>query len=185
MGLLGAMAKTKLDKRLADGERVVHDLHQHWVKLVGPAALLVVTVGLGGFLAALASQQWLQLVIAVAVLVVIVLWVLRPFLRWYTTTYTLTDRRVLIRRGILTKSGHDLPLRRVVDVAFRHTLWQRMYGAGTLILESAGEQGQVVLTAVPNVRDVYRDLYDILDPESDAVDKPHPRRRKQPKIEPR
>lgn len=179
------MAKTKADKRLADGERVVHDLHQHWVKLVGPAVLLVLTVGLGGFLAALASQQWLRLVIGVAALVVVVVWVLRPFLRWYTTTYTLTDRRILIRGGILTKSGHDLPLRRIVDVAFRHTLWQRMYGAGTLILESAGEQGQVVLTAVPSVQDVYRDLYEILDPESDSVDTPHPRRRKQPGSEPR
>ncbi|MGH3522535.1 MAG: PH domain-containing protein, partial [Mycobacterium sp.] len=78
------MAKTKLDKRLADGERVVHDLHQHWVKLVGPAVLLVLTVGLGGFLAAVSPQQWLQLAIGVAVLVVIVMWVLRPFLRWYT-----------------------------------------------------------------------------------------------------
>jgi uncharacterized membrane protein YdbT with pleckstrin-like domain len=178
------MAKTKVDKRLADGERVVHDLHQHWVKLVGPAVLLVLTVGLGGFVAALASQQWMQLAIGVAVLVVIVLWVLRPFLRWYTTRYTLTDRRVLIRSGILTRSGHDLPLRRVVDVAFRHTLWQRMYGAGTLILESAGEQGQVVLTAVPSVQEVYRDLYDILDPDDDN-DQPDPRRRRQPRTEPR
>ncbi|MBO0826897.1 MAG: PH domain-containing protein [Streptosporangiales bacterium] len=179
------MAKTKADKRLADGEQVVHDLHQHWVKLVGPAVLLVLTVGLGGFLAALAAQQWLQLVIGLAVLVVVLFWVLRPFLRWYTTTYTLTDRRLLIRSGVLSKSGHDLPLRRVTDVAFRHSLWQRMYGAGTLILESAGEQGQVVLTAVPSVQDVYRDLYEILDPDTDSVDKPHPRRRRQPKIEPR
>lgn len=154
----------KLDKRLAPGEQVYHHLHPHWQVLIGPVALFVVSVGVTGFLAGVLPEMWMGLAIAVVCLLVVVIWVLRPFLRWYTTTYTLTDRRVLIREGILTKSGRDIPLGRVTDVAFRHTLWQRMLRTGTLILESAGEQGQAVLTNVPSVEMIQRDIYTLLDP---------------------
>ncbi|MQA02755.1 MAG: PH domain-containing protein [Streptosporangiales bacterium] len=161
----------KVDRRLAPGEQIYHQLHPHWQVLVGPVFLFLVCVGAGGFLAAVLPETWMRAAIAVICLLVVLLWVLRPFLRWYTTTYTLTDRRVLIREGIFTRSGRDIPLARVTDVAFRHTLWQRMLRTGTLILESAGEQGQAVLTNVPSVETVQRDIYTLLDPaalDSDA-----------------
>lgn len=158
----------KADKRLAPGEQIYHQLHPHWQVLVGPVVLFVLCVGVTGFLAALLPQAWMVGAVVVLCLLVVAIWVLRPFLRWYTTTYTLTDRRVLIRRGILTQSGRDIPLARVTDVAFRRTIWQRMVRAGTLILESAGEQGQAVLTDVPSVETVQRDMYLLLDPA--AVD---------------
>lgn len=156
----------KVDKRLAPGEQVYHELHPHWQALVLPIALLVVSVGVAGFLAATVSEAWMRIAIAVLCLVVLVLWVLRPVLRWYTTTFTLTDRRVLIRHGIITRSGRDIPLARITDVAFKHTLWQRMMGCGTLILESAGEQGQALLTNVPAIETVHRDIYTLIDQDA-------------------
>lgn len=154
----------KLDKRLAPGEQVYHHLHPHWQVLVGPVFVFVLSVGVTGFLAGVLPEPWMKLAVAAVCLVVLVVWVLRPFLRWYTTTYTITDRRVLLRAGILTRNGRDIPLSRVTDVAFRHSLWQRMLRTGTLILESAGEQGQAVLTNVPSVETIQRDLYTLLDP---------------------
>lgn len=168
----------KVDKRLAPGEQIYHQLHPHWQVLAGPVLLFVVCVGVTGFLAALLPEAWMGLAVAAVALLVVLIWVLRPFLRWYATTYTLTDRRVLIRQGILTQSGRDIPLARVTDVAFKRTLWQRMLRTGTLILESAGEQGQAVLTNVPSVETVQRDIYTLLDPAAldEGEEEEEPRR---------
>ena len=56
---------------------------------------------------------------------------------------------MLIRRGVLRRTGRDIALQRISDVSFTQTLWDRMVGAGTLTIESAGENGQENLTNVP------------------------------------
>ena len=81
-------------------------------------------------------------------------WVVAPYLRWLTTTYTLTDRRIITRRGILHKSGHDLPLSRINNVAYERSLLDRMLGCGTLILTTAAE-APVALHDIPDVEGVH------------------------------
>ncbi|MGH3099148.1 MAG: PH domain-containing protein [Streptosporangiales bacterium] len=156
-----------LRKRLAPGEEVYYHLHPHWRVLVARVLILLLTAALAGFVGALAPIDILRYAVWVVLAVVVIVGVLRPVLRWWTTTYTLTDRRVLIRRGILARSGRDIPLSRVSDVAFRNTIGQRILGCGTLIIESAGEHGQVELVNVPHVELVQRDMYMLL--EADAA----------------
>ena len=57
-----------------------------------------------------------QLAIVLLGLVLVVWWVLLPFLRWRTTTYTVTNHRLVTRSGIINKVGHDLPLGRINEV---------------------------------------------------------------------
>jgi Bacterial PH domain len=64
---------------------------------------------------------------------------------------------------VLSRSGHDMPLTRLNDVSFSHNMIERMLGCGTLVVESAGERGQVVLTDVPKVEQVQRTLYRLSD----------------------
>ena len=73
----------------------------------------------------------------------------RPFLRWLTTTYTVTDRRLITRTGILSRRGHDIPLARISDVAYEHGLVDRMLGCGTLVVSDASEHGRVRLPRHP------------------------------------
>lgn len=156
----------RVDKRLAPGERVYHHLHRHWRALAGSVVVLLLTCGVAGFLAAMSPVAALRWVVVVLAAAVVVWWVVRPFLRWLTTTYTITDRRILLREGVLSRSGRDIPLGRVTDVAFRNTLLQRMFGCGTLLVESASELGQVVLADVPSVEVVQRDLCALVDAEA-------------------
>jgi uncharacterized membrane protein YdbT with pleckstrin-like domain len=90
-------------------------------------------------------------VIAIVVVgALLLLWfTFRPWLAWRTTHYVITSHRVLIRRGVLKRTGRDIALSRISDVSFTQTLWDRMVGAGTLTIESAGENGQENLTNVP------------------------------------
>ena len=48
-----------------------------------------------------------------------------PFLNWWTTHFVITDRRVMFRHGLLTRSGIDIPLARINSVEFRHGLLDR------------------------------------------------------------
>lgn len=152
---------------LATDEQLVVDLHPHWKALVGPVLVLVVGLGIGSFLTAAmpagAHQGLARLVVLVGCGLLIGYGAGLPFLRWRTTHFVITDRRVLVRTGVLGRSGRDIPLSRINDITFRHTLLERLLGCGTLIVESAGERGQVLLPEVPRVERVQRELYDLVE----------------------
>ena len=154
-------------KLLAEDERLVLDLHPHWKALLTPIGTLVLVLGIGSFAGASVPagdrQGLLRLLVLVVSLVLLAVFALRPFLRWLTTHFVITDRRVLVRSGILARSGRDVPLSRINDITFSHTLFERVLGCGTLVVESAGERGQVTLTEVPRVEAVQRQLYDLVE----------------------
>lgn len=149
--------------RMNDDEEIVLDLHPHWSQLVVPALVLVVVCGLGGFGIAAAPDggahrivQWIVLGVAV---VLIAWFTVAPYLRWVTTRYVLTTDRLILRTGVVARHGRDVPLNRVNDVSFSENLLERLLRSGTLVIESAGERGQVTLANVPHVEHVQRELY--------------------------
>ena len=94
---------------------------------------------------------------------------MRPFIFWLTTRYVVTDRRVMMRHGVLSRTGRDVPLTRVNDVSFSRTPVERLFGSGTLVIESAGDRGQVVLRDVPHVEAVQRDIYRLVEDEAQRL----------------
>lgn len=142
------------DQLLADDEQVAKHLHPHWITLVAPVLTFVATGAVGAYLAAIIPDGRFQnparlAILGVAVVVLLFL-VLVPVLAWRTTHYVITTHRVLIRTGILNHTGRDIPLQRINDVAFEQTLWDRLLGAGSLTVESAGERGQETLQNIPH-----------------------------------
>lgn len=154
-------------KLLSDDERLELDLHPHWKELVLPVLVLLVTVPLASFAAARApaggAQAAIRIVVVVVALAIVLVGTVGPFLRWVTTHYVVTDRRLITRRGILARSGHDMPLSRINDISFSHNVIERVLGCGTLVVESAGERGQLTLADVPRVESVQRRLYELAD----------------------
>ena len=59
-----------------------------------------------------------RLVVAAVAILALMLWLMVPVLRWRTTTYELTTRRLRVRDGIVTRHGRDIPLARINDVSF-------------------------------------------------------------------
>jgi len=155
--MIGGMAYPK--KLLSEDEDVVLELHPHWKVLVVPVLELLVVLAVTGYL--LAQDWWPRwITVVVAVVVVGALFGL-PFLRWRTTQFVITTKRVVTREGLLTRSGRDIPLNRVNDVSFSHNLFERLLRCGTLTVESAGERGQVVLSDIPRVAEVQHKLYEL------------------------
>lgn len=157
---------------LTEDERIVLEFHPHWSTAVSPIFWSVVAVVVAGvaivFIPDGGSQMLIRLIVAAVGVVAVLVVGLVPFLRWVTTTYTLTNRRFVMRHGILSRSGRDIPLTRVNDVSFQHSLIQRMLGTGTLIVESGGEHGQLVLKAIPQVERVQGELYRIVEELTDG-----------------
>ena len=139
-------------------------MRTHGKALVMPAIWFIVLaalVGVGLALMPASAQPWGTWGVVVLAVVLLVPLVLMPFLRWMTTTYTMTDRRIITRRGILNKSGHDLPLRRINNVSYERDLLDRLLGCGTLVFTTAADE-PLVLPDVPDVERVHVEMTELL-----------------------
>ncbi|BBX06487.1 membrane protein [Mycolicibacterium aichiense] len=151
---------------LAANEQVVLHRHPHWKRLIGPVLVLLVATILAAFVAALVNNtNWdptakkVLFGVIAAIWVILVGWLtLWKFLNWLTTHFVITDRRVMFRHGLLTRSGIDIPLARINSVEFRHGLLDRMLRTGTLIIESAS-QDPLEFHDIPRVERVHSLLY--------------------------
>lgn len=160
-------------KLLSKDEVVVRHLRTH------PKVLIWSIVGELLFLAAaialtvLVPDQWTPAAFYVIwvpfVIASVPLFVL-PWLRWRTTTYTITSKRVITRQGIINKRGHDLPMSRISDVQHEATVTDRMFGSGTLVLQTSSDD-PLVLTDIPRVNSVQQEIANILfDDVQGAID---------------
>jgi uncharacterized membrane protein YdbT with pleckstrin-like domain len=154
------------DNVLAADERVVLHRHPHWKRLIGPVFVLLVATAVAGFgLGVVNHMTWDQMAKNIVMIVIGVIWLILvgwlafwPFLNWRSTHFVITDRRVMYRHGVLTRSGIDIPLARVNSVEFRHGLVDRMMRTGTLIIESAS-QDPLEFHDIPRVEQVHSLLY--------------------------
>ena len=147
----------------ADEVEILH-LRTHGKALVGPVLVLLVTAVLVGVAVAAAPpewQPWANWALFGLGAVVVIGWAALPYLRWLTTTYTLTDRRIITRRGIINKTGHDLPLTRINNVAYERDLLDRILGCGTLQLTTAAE-APLYLHDIPDVERVHVVMTELL-----------------------
>lgn len=149
-------------KRLNEGEEVVFSTRTHVKVLFVPALVLLVTAALAGFLTSQTDNTVLLWVIWGVAAVVFCVFCLWPFLEWLTATYTVTNRRLTTHRGVINRTGHDIPLSRISDVTYEKGLTDRLLGCGTLRVSDASDQGAVELPDVPRVEQLQLLLSDQL-----------------------
>ena len=163
------MAVAYPDELLAGDEYVMLHKHPHWKMLLAPVLAFLLIVAVGTFLAALVTGQswafygWLGLGVLGGGGIIRL--TLVPLLRWRTTHFIVTNRRVLVREGVLTRSGIDIPLNRINSVQFRHSLVERMLGVGTLMVESASDE-PLEFDDIPQVERVHSLLYQQVNPQT-------------------
>jgi uncharacterized membrane protein YdbT with pleckstrin-like domain len=154
---------------LSEGEHLVLRLHRHWKTVLMPLLVLAATVVallvLLLVVPAVRDNAAGRLALGAVALVIDIVFVATPLLRWRTTTYELTNRRLRLRAGLLTRTGRDFPLTRISDVSFAQGLLDRILGCGRLVVESPGEHGQLVLTEIPNVQGVQATLFQLVEDE--------------------
>lgn len=153
-------------KLLVEGEREILTIRTHVKTMILSAIALIVVCAAGGFLVAIVpdgdSQQWIRIAIGVIALVLIIWWCLIPFVRWLTSTYHVTNRRLVFQHGFIARAGRDVPLTRINHVTFDRGVIDRIFRCGTLIVYDASEQPGMTLKDVPRIEDVHRTLNELV-----------------------
>lgn len=152
------------DRLLSEGEQVVAHKHPHFKMLIFPTLALVVTAVAGGYLAWQATDfaaPWDTVVLITIAVVggILIVWLfLTPFVRWRTTHFVVTTDRVIVREGVIKRTGIDIPMGRIHSVRFEHGLVDRIFGCGTLIIESASDE-PLTFDDIPQVERMHTYIY--------------------------
>jgi len=157
-------------KLMIDGEQTVATTRTHIKVLFIPFLILLVVALLEGFAQSRADgpvnspARW----VFVGIAAVLIIWgTLLPFAKWLSWTYTLTNKRIVEQKGLLTRTGRVIPLSRINDVAFEKGLLDRILGCGTLIISDASEQAGLQLKDIPKIEDFHRTVSNLVMSEQD------------------
>ena len=123
-------------------ESVALDLHPHWWFFAEAATSFAVSGVLWLFVFGQENPKtYLTYPIGVIALGALV-WLFVRYLKWRTTYFVITSDRLIYRHGVIAKAGIEIPLERVNNVNFKQSIFERLIGAGDLLIESGGEDGQ-------------------------------------------
>lgn len=145
-------------------ERVVARLRPHARRLVRPAVFVVLVAGAGGFGFGVFTSYlaWLNVVVAVLTVGLVVLGGVVPLLRWLSQRYVVTTRRLVVVRGLGTRTRQELLHSRGYDVTVRRRGLQGVFRTGD-VLVFPGDDPAVVLADVPHADLVVAVLHDLVE----------------------
>jgi len=137
---------------LHPGERVIFEGHPSWRAILGFYLKGVLVAVVLGFIANLIDGGTTTFVV---VLVILALTVLIGFVKRMATTYTITDRRLNIKRGLISKEVQETRLERVQNVNYQQSVYQRLMQIGDVDFDTAASDSyNFVFNGVANPGEV-------------------------------
>ncbi|MDX6610379.1 MAG: hypothetical protein QOF85_2304 [Solirubrobacterales bacterium] len=137
---------------LSPGERVIFQGHPSWRAILG---FYLKGILVAAILGAIASFFVSNGTVFLIVLVIVALTVLIGFVKRVATTYTITDRRLNIKRGIVSREVQETRLERVQNVNFKQSVYQRLMQIGDVDFDTAaGDDYNFVFAGVADPSDV-------------------------------
>ncbi|HEX6455354.1 MAG TPA: PH domain-containing protein [Solirubrobacterales bacterium] len=119
---------------LSAGEQVIFEGHPSWRAILGfylKGVLIAVILGV------IAKLVWSDGTAFLVILVILGLTLLIGFVKRVATTYTITNRRLNIKRGIVSKEVQETRLERVQNVNYRQSAYQRLMQIGDVDFDTA------------------------------------------------
>ncbi|EPH02409.1 hypothetical protein HMPREF1531_01715 [Propionibacterium sp. oral taxon 192 str. F0372] len=120
--------------RFASDEELIFRTRPHVVVLAPAVAWLLLDAALAGVGLALLGPGPQRVIMWGVLGVVLLFGVARPLVRWATTVVTLTDRRLVVTTGAIRRDSRVMLLGRIVETVVRRSGWERIIGAGTLVM---------------------------------------------------
>jgi uncharacterized membrane protein YdbT with pleckstrin-like domain len=148
---------------LIEGEELVLDLRPHWIALVR-AVLIALVVAVAWFLLLRnlpegTTGDVLQWIILGVGGILLIWYALRDLVEWLTSNFVVTTDRVIHREGFIAKRSMEVPLEAINDVRFQQGIFERIIGAGTLVIHSASEAGRQEFADVRDPEMVQKTIY--------------------------
>jgi uncharacterized membrane protein YdbT with pleckstrin-like domain len=145
--------------KLHAGERVLYEGHPSWraildfyIKGILATAVICLLVALG---TNIFGDETNTSLVAIIALVGVAVTILAGFIKRVATSYTITDRRLHIKRGIVSRTIQETRLERVQNVNYHQTVMQRMLQVGDVDFDTAaGDDYNFVFAGVAEPADV-------------------------------
>lgn len=134
------------------------DVRPHWWYLAGPIVVLAVVIAgsaYGWSNSMAAAFDWVTIV----ALVLSAVWLVGRYLKWANTRLIVTNSRVVERKGVLGRRGREIPLSALTDIGYHQSIFERIIGAGDVLLESAGREGREVFPDLPHPATIHNEIY--------------------------
>jgi len=147
------------EKLLSPGETIQSEFRPHWSRIAREGLLsvlvlvLIVLIAIQGF----SWGGWAIVGLLAAWFVVVI----AGFIRWWTTQHVITNERLIHRTGLIAKAGKEIPLEVINDVTFTQSMFERLFGTGDLLIESAGTHGQSRYSDIPEPERVQSLIYEV------------------------
>lgn len=145
-------------KLLIPGEDVVLELRPHPVALALPAIALVAGTAVAAWIQSKVDGVVVWIVWA-AWLALILGFVVPKAVAWYTSIFVVSTDRVISREGFIAKRSMEIPLEQVNDVRFEQGMFDRIVGAGTLLIQSASTSGTNSFDHIRRPEEVQRTIF--------------------------
>jgi uncharacterized membrane protein YdbT with pleckstrin-like domain len=143
------------------GEHVFFHGHPSWRSMLGfylkGVAGAVLAGAVAGLVTAISAGKVQVGWVAAAVVAVLVVVLVTGMVRLLRTTYTITDRRLTIDTGLLSRELHETRLERVQNVNSRQSLLERVLRVGTVDFDTAaGAEYDFKFRGVENPHQIVR-----------------------------
>lgn len=149
----------ELEKYLIPSETPVVQTRRHWASLGRNGAIYLGCLLVSWFLLAYLSSERFFSVVGVVLLLGSSAWFAVIWHEWRTEQFVITDKRVLLINGILTRRVAIMPLSKVTDLTYERSLVGRILGYGAFVMESAGQvQALSRIDYLPKPDTMYHDV---------------------------
>jgi uncharacterized membrane protein YdbT with pleckstrin-like domain len=142
---------------LQPGERVIYQGHPSWRAILGFYIKGLLVAAAAAVLAGLINEGAGLGVVTFAVIAAIV--VLAGFVKRVATVYTITDRRLNIKVGIISRKVQETRLQRVQNVNFNQGVYERVMQIGDVEFTTAGtDESNFVFAGVAQPEEVVQQV---------------------------
>lgn len=141
---------------LQPGERVIYQGHPSWRAILGFYLKGALVGAAAGVLAALIDSVGLGILVFVVVLAITIL---AGFIKRVATVYTITDRRLNIKFGIIARKVQETRLQRVQNVNYDQGVYERIMQIGNVEFTTAGtDESNFVFSGVAQPEEVVQQV---------------------------
>ncbi|MEW2357908.1 PH domain-containing protein [Spirillospora sp. NPDC029432] len=163
----GDSAPASVNKYLLPHETQVITVRRHPAVLMLPVGLvlagLIVAGVLSNTVAEVTAWIWWGWLILLA-------WFVWRVAEWSVDYFVITNQRMLLTTGLITRKVAMMPLAKVTDMSFRRTIAGRMLGYGDFVLESAGQdQALDTVDYLPYPEQLYLEVCEMIFPNKNAT----------------
>jgi uncharacterized membrane protein YdbT with pleckstrin-like domain len=123
-----------INRNLLPGEQVTYRTRLHWKLYIGPVTLVLLVLLPLTLLAFSSEHRVLALIPALAALVLLLV----AFIRRRTSEFAVTNKRVILKLGVLNTRSVELLLSKIEGIAVTQSLAGRLFGFGAIVLTGSG-----------------------------------------------